>query len=384
MYFPDGLYVMNNEALDNASLRNLATIYVNATTPPRYSYVEGGRFAMKLSRLLYGKYDKQIVVIAGSSSYQGLGSEYLEALLEGEYRVVNFGTTRTTHGTMYLEAMGALLGEDDTVIYAPENSSYMFGERELYWKTLRDLEGMNNIYRYVDMRNYDNFFGAFTAFNRDRYQLGIQVYESILNCRSYISKYGDNISGGREALSSNYYDVYYITMNERIKSKNEGEWENKEFQEQNKDYTDLNNPTWCSFTDADFSSVVNHSIARAKSGGCKVYFGFCPIDASKLVDGANNKARFDAYDELILETFDFDGNLGSSVNYAYAHTYFYDNAFHLNDYGRTYRTYQMYLDLCTLFGITEVNGFTERGTGFAGCRFESGSSGNPLTDSGVN
>ena len=389
MYFPDSMYQMNNEALDAASMKNLAHIYVNATMAPRYSKSGDAKFAAKLSRVLAGKYDDMVIIVAGSSVYQGFGTEYMEALLGGDYRVVNFGTTRTTNGAMYLEAMGALADEGDVVIYAPENSSYMFGEGELYWKTLRDLEGMYNIFRYVDMRNYDNFFGAFTDFNQtNRYKRNIDNYENICKA-SYMNKYGDYIYAGREQVADGegYRDVYYITMNERIKSKYEskpgGNWDDKEYQEQNKDYTDMSNITWCSFTEESFVKLMNHSIAKAKSGGATVYFGFCPVDASKLVDEAKSVEAFYAYDELILDTFNFDGILGNSINYAYAHVYLYDNAFHLNDVGRAYRTYRVYLDLCQKLGITDVKKFTEVGTSFEGCIFEQGSDGTPLTPSGV-
>ena len=390
MYFPDSMYLMNNEALDAASMSKLAHIYVNATMAPRYSKNGDAKFAAKLSRVLAGKYDNKIIVIAGSSVYQGFGTQYMEALLEGDYRVVNFGTTRTTNGAMYLEAMGELTHEGDIIIYAPENSSYMFGESELYWKTLRDLEGMYNIFRYVDMRNYDNFFGAFTDFNqRNRYQRNIDHYENICKVGSQMNKYGDYVYGDRDKVvdGEGYRDVYYVTMNERIKSKLEskpgGNWDDKEYQEQNKDYTDPNNVTWCSFTEERFVMLMNHAINKAKSSGAKVYFGFCPVDASKLVAEANNPEAFAEYDRLILDTFTFDGIVGNSINYAYAHTYLYDNAFHLNDVGRTYRTYRVYLDLCYILGITDVNGFTAVGTNFEGCIFEEGSDGTPLTPSGV-
>jgi hypothetical protein len=70
--------------------------------------------------------------------------------------------------------------------------------------------------------------------------------------------------------------------------------------------------------------------------------------------------------------------LGKSSDYVFAHVYFYDNAFHLNDVGRAYRTYRVYLDLAELLGIEDIAGFTECGTDFEGCIFE-GTSGIPKT-----
>ena len=396
IYFSDGIYEMNNEALDESSYTSFKHLYVNATLAPRYVGCDTGALSVKLSRLLASEDQNRIILIAGSSAYQGFGTEYMEALLEGEYRVINFGTTRTTNGIMYLEAMNALAHEGDVVIYAPENSSYMFGETELYWKTLRDLESMNNIYRYVDFSNYTNIFGSFTDFNKSyryneaggastprRYEQ-ISVNGSVNDPTGTYknpttNKYGDYLYSQRVGVSSRYNDAYFITMNERIKSKLEGAWNDTNNQHANKDYTDPSNETWCSFTDPYFADQMNRAIDLAKSSGAKVYFAFCPSDANALVEGADTYARLRAYDELIRSTYNFDGLVGMAENYVFDHSYFYDCAFHLNDTGRTYRTYRMYLDLADILGITDTNGYKSVGTDFDGCTFED-SDGTPLTN----
>lgn len=378
IYYPDGVYYVGNGALDSESYASLDHIYVNATMAPRFTDGGDGGYSVKLSRLISAENEKKIIILGGSSSYQGIGSEYLEALLGGEYRVVNFGTTRTTNGVIYLEAMSALAGEGDVILYAPENSSYMFGERELYWKTLRDLEGMINIYRYIDPSEYTNFFGAFSDFNQNyRYVRKCVSYEAV--CRfEYINSYGDYQHPNRYALASNYVDSYYITLNDRVKSKYEGEWNNTTNQNANKDYTDESNITWATITDAYYADNLNRAIYLAKSSGASVYFAFAPVDADKLVGGAEASSWMAEYERLIMETYSFGGLLGSCQSYVFAHEYFYDCAYHLNDYGRTYRTWRVYLDLVPLLGVDGDVGFTEVGTGFEGCLFEVGSQGEPL------
>ena len=396
IYFPDGIYEMNNEALDEASYTSFKNLYVNATLAPRYVGCDTGALSVKLSRLLASENQNRIILIAGSSAYQGFGTEYMEALLGGEYRVINFGTTRTTNGIMYLEAMYALAHEGDIVIYAPENSSYMFGETELYWKTLRDLESMNNVYRYVDFSNYTNIFASFTDFNKSyRYNESSSSstphrYEEICLNGSVgdttgqfnsptTNKYGDYLYAQRSGVSSKYNDAYFITMNERIKSKFEGNWNNTENQHANKDYTDPNNNTWCSFTDPYYADQMNRAIDLAKSSGAQVYFAFCPSDANALVDGADQRDYLAAYDALIKSTYHFDGLVGSAENYVFDHSYFYDCAFHLNDTGRTYRTYRMYLDLASILGITDTARYKSVGTDFDGCVFEN-TDGTPINN----
>ena len=387
VHYPDGIYYITDAAFDARTTSAIRHLYVNATVAPRYASPDVGGLAVKLSRVLAPTDSPRIIVIAGSSSYQGLGTEYMEALLNGEYRVVNFGTTRTTHGLLYLEAMGHLTDSDDVVLYAPENSSYMFGERELYWKTMRDLEGMVNIYRYVDISKYTGVFDAFAGINEYRYAMAPITYESVCEGarperleknQGMINKYGDYQKSDRVGVAAKYYDSYHITLNEYVKSKDEGAWNDVGQQQANSNYLDPNNKTWCKITDAYYLDTVNHAINAAKSGGARVYFSFCPVEGDKLVDGADTTAWLDAYDSLIDEIYAFDGRVGGCRDYVFASEYFYDNAFHLNDYGRTYRTYQLYTDLLPILGITEAVGQNSLGTDFEGCLFDGGTIDEPV------
>lgn len=391
VYYPDCIYSMNDGAFDSASYTSFKNFYVNATIAPRFGSADIGALSVKLSRLLAPVDKNRIIVISGSSSLQGLGSEYLEALLDGKYRVVNFGTTRTTHGALYLEAMGTLAKEGDIVIYAPENSSYMWGERELYWKTFRDLEGMNNIYRLVDFSGYSGMFSAMSELNATkRYNSAPISYESICAHGELLSseptykasttnKYGDYLYNKRDAIAAKYHDVYFVTMSNRVKSRFEGEIYDYDNQKANKNYNDPNNVTWCSTDDPYYRDTLNRAIAKAKSSGAKVYFGFCPADASKLVEEATSLAYLEGYDLYIDETFDFDGRIGSAFNYVFNHRYFYDCAFHPNDYGRTYRTYQLYLDISATLGVKAEKNVLDVGTDFAGCLFEEKAWRGPVT-----
>ncbi len=378
VYYPDGIYSISNAAFDEESYTSFKHLYVNASIAPRFCDTGDGAFAVKLSKLLETAKEPQIIVISGSSSLEGLGSEYLEALFSGDYAVVNFGTTRTTHGLIYLEAMQHFADSDDIIIYAPENSIYMMGEREMYWKTLRDLEPLNNFFRYIDISNYTNVFSAFADFNQNyKYMRGERKYEQFVNCATS-DKNGDYQRETREQYDyPNYIDAYFVTMNERYKSRFEGQWNSLQNQINNKDYTDPNNITWCSITEPECVSMVNHAIAAAKSSGAKVWFGFCPVDFDSLVEPARSLEWLAAYDTLIAELYDFDAVLGESCDYIWNRKYFYDCAFHMNDYGRTYRTYQLYSDIARKLGITELAAIDSRGTSFDGCIFEKTADGKP-------
>lgn len=381
VYYSDSIYYISDAAFDEATYSSFKHLYLNATMAPRFMNTDSGAYSVKLSRLMASEGDSRVIVIAGSSVYQGLSTAYMEALFGGSRTVINFGTTRTTHGLIYLEAMEHFANENDFIVYAPENSTYMMGESEFYWKTARDLEGMYNFYRYVDISNYTGVFSGLADFNVNyRYQRNPVLYEEAykrITSSGTINEYGEYQNPKRVSLSD-YVDVYFITLNERFKSKFEGQWDDADNQLANKDYNDPDNISWQSITDPSLTSLVNHSIACAKRSGAQVYFSFSPVDADKLVEEARGAEWLEAYDALIASTYEFDGVVGSCKDYIFAHKYFYDCAFHPNDIGRAYRTYQLYVDLCDIFDITPA-AYDSQGTDFEGCIFEQSPDGKPLT-----
>ncbi len=395
IYYPDAVYYVSNDSFDGESFSGVTDFYVNATMAPRYSTADGS-FALKFARLLASSHKPRVIVLAGSSAFQGLSTEYLEALLDGEYAVVNFGTTRTTQGYIYLEAMQYYADEDDVVLYAPENSIYMFGEPTLYWKTLRDIEGMYNLFRAIDASAYENLLGAFREYNTGealdadyplyeantspRYKREVQSYGDATR-RSNMNEYGEyqlekRADYAEDMPEGTFKDVYEITLNEYVKSIKEGA-----FSTANPALEDWQtSEKWCKFTDARYKDNMNRAIEAAKSSGARIYFSFCPVDADEICEEAFHGIDewLSSYDRLITDTYCFDGILGSSRNYIFAHQYFYDNAFHPNDYGRVWRTYRMYRDLANLFGIQSPRSFNSVGFDYEGCLFDPVVNGIPL------
>ena len=146
------------------------------------------------------------------------------------------------------------------------------------------------------------------------------------------------------------------------------------------DWKNPNNNAWCNINDAYFVNNMNRAIDAAKSTGAKVYFSFCPMDASRLCEEAyiNIDSWCDSYEKMILRTYTFDGVLGNVKDYFMNHEYFYDNAFHPNDFGRTFRTYQVYKDLAALLGRSTVHTMDYIKDGeIAGCRVETDYDGVP-------
>ncbi|MCQ2413876.1 MAG: leucine-rich repeat domain-containing protein [Clostridia bacterium] len=383
VYYPNGLWYMTDAAMDNATRTNFKTLVVYHSIAPRFTTNEQGTWKIKLSRLLSTKNSNRIIAVAGSSSFQGLASEYLTDLLDKDYQIVNIGTTRTTHGSLYLEAMGHYTHEGDIVMFAPENSAFMMGDTTLYYKSVRDLNHMNNLWRYVDISKYSYVFGALRDFAESKsttnegcsglYSSGGGNYEAVAGkVGTSINKYGDDIkvskAGYVDTSSDKYKEPFLLTFNERFKSANEGDW--KTANKQTEWQESKNSEYWVSVNKGTFQAQITRAVASAKKGGAKVYFGFCPVSESAMLADAKNLTWLAAYDNMIKTSFGFDGLIGQSKDYVFAREYFFDNCFHTNNYGRPWRTYQLYKDLCAVLDrdVKYKNG--DLGENYQGCLFE--------------
>ena len=358
LYMYDSIYSISDAAFDEATATNWEHFYLSAALKPRYASSNEGTFRVKWDRLMEESGRDKLIVVAGSSAFQGLGTAYLEALLDYQYDVVNYGNTRTTNNAVYMEMISHFVGEGDIVIYSPENSAYQFGYTGLTWKLFRDLEGCLNAWRYIDIGNYTKYFDEFTVYQQSRYFMGEQNFEK--NKSSGVDFNGDNQNANRKQLASNYIDSYAITLNEYIKSELEGNW-----QDEDKDWSG-GSPTWSTID--QYAAYMAAKIKDVEATGAAVYFSFCPADEFALIDEAKSEAWQKAYDAYIAETLDVTV-LGTCSDYIWAHKYFYDCAFHVNDIGRPLRTYQLYKDLAQELGLS-VKAMDAVGTDYDGCIFE--------------
>ena len=285
------------------------------------------------------------------------------------------------------------------VIISPENHIRAIGDTSFVQNTYDDSEGMYpSLMRYLDISKYTGVFSSLASFNKTRASRDATRYEDI--CKLGVSekhpygesdKYGDDLSKYEErSLYRNqsgctvYTDTYVITFNERVKSTQDSVWYDEDAQTASRDWRDPDNVTWCSFNDPKYADQTNRMIAEIKATGASVYFAFAPVDGTGVEGStwgvipevkANPTSWLAAYDKLITDTFNVDGNIGKSSSYIYHHNYFYDNAYHLNNWGRTLRTYQFYRDLCPILGIKNPCAATARGTDFRGCLFEKDTTG---------
>ena len=360
LYMGDGVVSVTNAAFDAATYSNWTEFRLSATTGPRYAASYDGGYRIKWDRLMRGTASgkNMIVFVSGSSSFHGIATGYLEKLLGDEYFVVEYGTIRTTNNMVYMEAVSNFVGEGDIVVYAPENSIYQFGAPELTWKLFRDLEGCQNVWRYIDVKNYTNLFGAFREYQNNRWSEAAGNYS--MHTKN-VDVYGDyhNEEHKKYCVGNNYHGYYTVTLNEMVNTTATVSSE-----------ISLSNPDqWISFT--TYAADVRRILGKVTATGATVYFGFSPVNENALTSEAKTKERQAAYDRLVSETFGVE-TLGSCSDHLYRWQYMFKGSdgsdFHLNDYGRAINTYRTYEHLCEKLGLTPV-GMTAYGTSFSGCKF---------------
>ena len=368
VYMGDGILSVTNAAFDAATCENWSELRLSATTAPRYASSYDGGYRIKWDRLMRGAAsgEKMVVFVSGSSSFHGIATGYLERLLGGEYFVVEYGTIRTTNNMVYMEAVANFVGEGDVIVYAPENSIYQFGCPELTWKLFRDLESSQNVWRYIDVKHYENFFGAFAEYQSNRWSRPEENYSR--HPSNNADRNGDFQSAKHAQYCENYapqfendHGYFTVTLNGMVNSTTCPTQEG----------ISLTNPDqWIGI--GTYAADVRRVLGKVTATGATVYFGFCPVNENALTSEAKTPEQQAAFDALITETFGFE-TLGSCSDHVYRWEYMFKGTdgsdFHLNDYGRAYNTYRMYTHLCEKLGQIPV-GMKAYGTTFPGCLFE--------------
>ncbi len=367
LYFSDSILSIPNEAFDEATYSNLHHFYLNATTAPRYTYTYDGMYRVKWDAVVNAT-KPRIVIIGGSSVNYGVSSAYLEALMSGEYDVINYGTIRTTCQRLYVEALASQLGEGDILIYAPENSSaYTMGSGKLdTFKIFRDTEGVYNMYRHVDIANYSDYFKGITDYNLNRYASSAQDYNGYsVPSQDLVGKHGgvkltypdpftiinadgDMIGGTNKNKAQNGTPKFTVNFSEYV------------YDEGDKSATGSNVN--------DYADLMAAALQLHEDKGVKVFFGFAPVSKKALSTAAALAVTQKAYDADVRGWYGVDV-LGSCSNHIFDYTYMSQNdSHHLTDKGRVLHTYQLYLELCEALGITNVHESSDAvGKNFPGC-----------------
>lgn len=290
----------------------LKTVVLNAQRKPVYSGAIEGSFAIKYERLRTAE-GKKIVVVAGSSSLNGLNSPLLEELLPG-YSAVNFGTNVANPASFFLDVISKYVSSGDIVVHAPEYSTgSSMGENKFHAKVFRGCEQCYDIFRDVDISDYTDFWGAF-----ERFQVGDREDSSLVpaihqKSKEYqldteINSYGDRSTVRKQPRGSfggatevfKYNKLAYEILNE-----------------------------------------VNEKYIEK---GAALVMSFAPFDKSRLAKSAATEAEYDKFTADCRNKLDYPviSNVGT---YVMEHKYFFDSEWHLNDEGAALRTRSLAEDI---------------------------------------
>ncbi len=303
LYFPDGISSVKNNSFKGSPFRDFC---LNAVVRNRYA----GGCARKFEALVSTQDKNRIIVVSGSSSWNGLDSKQLEALLDHKYYVVNYGTNASGSAPMYLEMFSLFVHEGDIVIQAPEISECQLGGRTITWRHFRETEEYYNIYRYIDARDYNVWWSEWTEFQRIRLAFAPRSYTDDPGA-SY-DEHGD-MTQKRDTT----------TPTDAIK-------ENFDF-----------SPSRLTPAYADNLNRVHKKITDR---GAVVWMSFAPYNETAPSKATSSEKALRAYTERFRELL--NAPVISYVgDYALPGRFMLDSGWHPNDAGREIRTNLLYRDI---------------------------------------
>lgn len=196
---PPGIYEVESGAFQAASLKELyfyddiskisdhaftgcgqfQTLHINAILPPVYSGNYFDTFQDKYDRLLQLKDRKKIVLFSGSSTRFGYDSAMIDEAFE-EYEVVNMGVFAYTPALPQLYLILDCMQEGDILLHSPEfdASNRQFCEQKsLDYATFAMMESNYDAFARLDIRDFEQVFTAWNAYNAGREGMEKKNYE---------------------------------------------------------------------------------------------------------------------------------------------------------------------------------------------------------------
>lgn len=301
-------------AIDDSAVsvcKNFQNLRVNAAkAPTNPGYLESNT---KFDYLLWAKNRKKIVYVAGSSGQFSFVASEVEEALGGEYAVVNFGTNANVSGSLWMEMLKNFMNEDDVLLWAPEDGSYLYGNTKLNDRFWRSNECNYDVLRYINIANYS---GVFTAY---------QTYHG--------------------ALSAS--DRSYAIFNESVN--NNGDLFNARVSEPSKFMGD-------NYRLNQFASIVDEylmadQLYEMMENGVRFYIGCSPKIAEIAYDQAktyHTPETFAAYMDKLVQKYG-GTPIAKGEEHVFEAKYFADSAWHMTAEGAHMNTQVVIADLLAQF-----------------------------------
>ena len=172
---------------------SLTTCYFGAATPPRFSTWMNNHSKKVEIMALHRDVSPKMICIGGSSTTYALDAELLQDSLDREYLVLNCGSNGANLFNMTSEWAMHFMNEGDFLLHIPEYSFWQLGGVECRWESFRSFESCYNIFSWVTVSKYTQFFTSFGEYldaRRNMAEMTYEDYTSTLAPNGYYNDHG--------------------------------------------------------------------------------------------------------------------------------------------------------------------------------------------------
>lgn len=315
VYFFDTLRIYNSLAIQGETVR---TWHINAVRKPCYqSSNANAQFADNIDRLILSQGKKKMIFFAGCSMSYGLNSKTVEETFGGEYVVCNTGVIGGTDAGFQFDILSQFVEEGDIFIHAPEVSSQFqfMAKREVDQRLFVMVEGNYDLLSLVDVSTLPKIFSAYEQFSKSRNEMEEGSYDD--TTRLY-NEYGD------------YIEKRVFTGVD------------KKFSIDGEEYSyDMD------LAEEQSLQALFQKYELFKEKGVSVLFSFSPVNYHGLTSYMQENRMWQVFEDKIKKGFEHTEYrvISKASDYVFEGKYFYDEDYHLNDYGAKLRTQRLIRDI---------------------------------------
>ena len=315
-YLHDTVRNISNGIFQNCN--NFKNFRFNAAMPPSKVSQSWGAYTRKFERAVYlaGPDHNTLAVLSGSSSLYATDSPLLEELLAKEgydFDVLNFGIQASCPQTFFMEFLYHFMDEGDVIIQAPEANEGGTLGRSISATHIQILQSTYNAFRYVDISNYSNLFGAIKEVSDLRAKSTPVSYTDQRSDQVTINIYGDRENEHKTGVKDGYRPGN-ITLGG-------------------------NYPPHATIEE------FNRLYRLFSANGVRIYYSFAPVAGGAFRAPDENVKKYeDRVDEYLLAP-----RISNFKNYVIPQEYMYNSDAHTNVEGMDMRTRQLAKDLLARF-----------------------------------
>ncbi len=311
-YLHDTIAKLSNNIMSGCSA--FKNFRYNAARAPSRCNQSWGAYTRKFERVVYlaGQEHNSLVILSGSSSLYATDSPLLEQLMADggyDFDVVNFGIQASVPQAFYMEFIYHFMDEGDIVIQAPETGATM--GTAISETQMGILQSTYNAFRYVDISNYSNLFGAIQSTNNTRAKSTDTTYEAERSDSVTINLYGDRENEHKTGIANGYKPGSMTVGSGSLRS----------------------------------VELFNKLYRRFKGKGVRVYYSFAPMAGGAFKSSDDDiKAYEDSVDNKLSAP-----RISDLKNYIIPQEYMYNSDWHTNVEGMILRTNQLAKDILAQF-----------------------------------